>query len=60
MNITITNKQIEVGDVEVGGVVRSSLFFIGDAEVITCSTVFDTPEDSLIFSPAIPLLPVDR
>ncbi len=55
MNMTVTNEKMTVGEVEVGDLLRSSIFLIGDTEVITCSSVFDTPADSLVFSPQIPL-----
>ncbi|WP_391560727.1 spore gernimation protein GerPD [Robertmurraya sp.] len=58
MNVRIRNKKIQVGNVKVGGVGSASLFLIGDAEVITSASVFDTPADSLIYSPKVPFFPV--
>ncbi|MGZ0049956.1 hypothetical protein [Brevibacillus gelatini] len=36
---------------------QSSLVLIGDAEVIRCSSVYDTADDSLIFSKEVPIRP---
>ena len=58
MNVHIRNKKIKVGDVKVGGVGSASLFLIGDAEVITSASVFDTPADSLIYSRRVPYFTV--
>ncbi|MDF2963714.1 MAG: hypothetical protein K0S39_5449 [Paenibacillus sp.] len=60
MKMTVTNKSIRVGAVEIGGVGNSSIVLIGDAEVITSTSYFDTPADSLIYSPQIPLIPVNE
>jgi spore germination protein PD len=30
-------------------------FLIGDIQVITCSSIFDTPPESLIIGPLVPL-----
>lgn len=56
MRMTVRNEKIHVEGIEVAEVVRSSIVLIGDAEEITCSTIFDTPADSLVFSPEIPLV----
>jgi spore germination protein PD len=55
MNFTVVNKKISVGDIRIIGVTSSSLFLIGDAEVITLSALFDTPPESLIIGPLVPL-----
>ncbi|MFH5185107.1 hypothetical protein ACHHV8_22055 [Paenibacillus sp. TAB 01] len=60
MRMTVKNKCIRVGSIKISGVGSSSLVLIGDAEVITCSSYFDTPADSLIYSPAVPLIPPFR
>jgi spore germination protein PD len=55
MNMTVRNESIRVGDIQIGGVGSSSVVLIGDTEVITSSSVFDTPASSLVYSPKIPL-----
>ncbi|WP_199622467.1 spore gernimation protein GerPD [Paenibacillus alkalitolerans] len=58
MNFTVVNKEISVGEVKiVGGVSTSSVFLIGDTETINLSSVFDTPPESLIIGPLVPLAP---
>jgi spore germination protein PD len=58
MNFTVVNKEISVGDIRIIGVTSSSVFLIGDADVITLSSLFDTPPESLIIGPLVPLGPV--
>ncbi|RCW51243.1 spore germination protein PD [Paenibacillus prosopidis] len=60
MKMTIVNKSIKIGNLEIKGVGSSSVVLIGDTESITSSSYFDTPADSLIFSPHIPLKPVKK
>lgn len=60
MNMTVNNKKIAVEEMEIKGVSKSSLILIGDAQVITCSSVFDTAEDSLIISKQVPIRPLER
>lgn len=48
MNFTVVNKGMKVQQIRVMGVSASSVFIIGDTEWITCSSVFDTPPESLI------------
>ncbi|RNB80957.1 hypothetical protein [Brevibacillus panacihumi] len=57
LTIKINNKCLKVDEVEVTSIAQSSLLLIGDAEVIDCQTVFDTPRDSLIISKQVPLQP---
>jgi spore germination protein PD len=55
LNLHVENKQIFVGDVRIVGVSSSSVFLIGDTEVIALSSMFDTPPESVIISPFVPL-----
>lgn len=55
MNFHVTNYQLEVCDVHVGAVASSSIFLIGDAYWIQLHSMFDTPPESLIITPYIPL-----
>ncbi|MCL6606341.1 MAG: spore gernimation protein GerPD [Paenibacillus sp.] len=58
MKVTIVNKIIKIGNIEIKGLGSSSVVLIGDTESISNSSYFDTPADSLIFSPHLPLKPV--
>lgn len=55
LNLHVENKQLFVGDVRIVGVASSSIFLIGDTEVISLSSMFDTPPESVIISPFVPL-----
>jgi spore germination protein PD len=55
MNLEVENKQIIVGDVRIIAVASSSVFLIGDTSCITLSSVFDTPPESVIVGPLVPI-----
>jgi spore germination protein PD len=55
MNFTVINKQISVGNIRIVGVASSSVFLIGDTEVVTLSSMFDTPPESVTVGPLAPL-----
>lgn len=55
MNFTVINRDISVGNIKITGVTTSAIFLIGDAETITLSSAFDTPPESLIVGPFVPL-----
>jgi spore germination protein PD len=55
VNFTVVNRELYVGNIKVTGVATSSVFLIGDSEVITCSSVFDTPPESLVIGAVSPL-----
>lgn len=57
MKMVVENKGILIGDINVIGVSSSSVFLIGDTETIICSSIFDTPPESLIIGPLVPLAP---
>ncbi|MCR8635362.1 MULTISPECIES: hypothetical protein [Paenibacillus] len=59
MKMTVNNKCIHVEIIDIGGVGSSSVVLIGDAEVISSLSYFDTPPDSLVYNPSIPLSPVN-
>nr|WP_279326553.1 spore gernimation protein GerPD [Bacillus kexueae] len=46
-----------VGFISIIGVSSSSVFLIGDTNTITMSSIFDTPPESLIIGPFVPLAP---
>ncbi|RKL69266.1 spore gernimation protein GerPD [Salipaludibacillus neizhouensis] len=55
MNFTVVNKQVCVDNVRIIGVTSSSVFLVGDTDSISLSSVFDTPPESLIIGPFVPL-----
>ncbi|WP_110114338.1 spore gernimation protein GerPD [Bacillus sp. CGMCC 1.16541] len=55
MNYSVVNRDLLVGDVSIVGVSSSSLFLIGDAQYISLASTFDTPAESLIIGPYVPL-----
>ncbi|QHA91469.1 spore gernimation protein GerPD [Bacillus sp. N1-1] len=56
MNYTVINRELSVGHIDITAVASSSVFLIGDTESIVCSSIFDTPPESLIISrPFVPL-----
>jgi spore germination protein PD len=60
MNFHVYNRDISVGAIKVSAVASSSLFLIGDAETIQLASTFDTPPESLIIGPFVPLGPETR
>lgn len=57
MNFQVYNRDLSVGNIRIVGVASSSLFLVGDAQTIQLSSVFDTPPESLIIGPFVPLTP---
>ena len=57
MNFTVINRDISVGTINVLGVATSSIFLVGDTDTINLSSAFDTPPESLIIGPFVPLAP---
>lgn len=57
MKMVVENKEIRIGEINVAGVASSSVFLIGDTDTITCSSIFDTPPESLVIGPLVPLAP---
>ncbi|RJS60515.1 spore gernimation protein GerPD [Bacillus sp. PK3_68] len=57
MNFTVVNKNISVGSLEIGGVASASVALVGDTDTITLSSIFDTPPESFIVGPFVPLSP---
>ncbi|WP_273850029.1 spore gernimation protein GerPD [Guptibacillus spartinae] len=56
MNYTVINRGLSVGHIEITAVASSSVLLVGDTESIVCSSIFDTPPESLIISrPFVPL-----
>ncbi|UCZ51455.1 spore gernimation protein GerPD [Bacillus shivajii] len=57
MNYTVINRDISVDNIKITGVASSSIFLVGDTDTIHLSSVFDTPPESLIIGPIVPLAP---
>lgn len=55
--MTVVNRDISVGAIRVTGVSSSSVLLVGDVETIRCSSVVDTPPESVIVAPIKPLPP---
>ncbi|KGX83899.1 spore germination protein [Pontibacillus marinus] len=55
MKYEVHNCGLNVGNIKINGVSSSSVFLIGDNEHISLSAVFDTPPESLIVGPYVPL-----
>lgn len=56
MKMKAVNKKLRVGKIAIRSVSSASLVQFGDADVLTSSSVTDTPADSLILGP-LPLQP---
>jgi spore germination protein PD len=57
MNFQVYNRDLNVGSIRVIGVSSSSLLMIGDTQTIQLASTFDTPAESLIVGPFVPLTP---
>ncbi|MCJ7840384.1 spore gernimation protein GerPD [Lederbergia sp. NSJ-179] len=55
MNLNVVNRELCVGEIQITGVTTSSLFLVGDADTIQLASTFDTPPESLIIGPFVPL-----
>lgn len=57
IQLNVVNKELQVGTIRIMGVGSASVVLIGDTEVVTASSVFDTPPESLIIGPLVPFAP---
>ena len=57
MNFQVYNRELCVGNIEILGVSSSSLLLVGDTQTIQLASIFDTPAESLIIGPFVPLTP---
>jgi len=55
MNFEVYNRELCVGTIRIIGVASSSLVMVGDTETIQLASIFDTPAESLIIGPFVPL-----
>lgn len=57
MNFEVYNRDLCVENIKITGVASSSIVLIGDTESIQLASTFDTPAESLIIGPFVPLAP---
>ncbi|MGP7817869.1 spore gernimation protein GerPD [Niallia sp. 01092] len=57
MNFQVYNRDLQVGEIRIVGVSSSSICLIGDTQTIQLASTFDTPAESLIIGPFVPLFP---
>ncbi|MBX9971915.1 spore gernimation protein GerPD [Cytobacillus firmus] len=57
MNYQVYNRDLCVGNIRVIGVSSSSVLMVGDTQTIQLAATFDTPLESLIVGPFVPLTP---
>jgi spore germination protein PD len=57
MIFEVYNRDLCVGNIHVTGVASSSMVFVGDTETIQLASIYDTPAESLIVGPFVPLAP---
>ncbi|WP_421384124.1 spore gernimation protein GerPD [Bacillus salacetis] len=57
MNLQVINRELCVNSVKIEAVASSSLFLVGDANTIQLASTFDTPAESLLIGPFVPLTP---
>ncbi|MGD6801549.1 spore gernimation protein GerPD [Rossellomorea vietnamensis] len=57
MNLQVINRELCVNSLNIEAVASSSLLLIGDANIIQLASTFDTPAESLIIGPFVPLTP---
>ncbi len=57
MKFTVINHDISIGNIDVLGLSSSGILLVGDSEIIKTSSIFDTPPESLIIGPLVPLAP---
>jgi spore germination protein PD len=55
MNFEVYNRVLHVDHIKITAVASSSVFMIGDTETIQLTSAFDTPPESLIIGPFVPL-----
>ncbi|MFF2446233.1 spore gernimation protein GerPD [Neobacillus sp. NPDC058068] len=55
MNFEVYNRVLHVDHIDILAVASSSVFMIGDTETIQLTAAFDTPPESLIIGPFVPL-----
>lgn len=57
MIFEVYNREFCIGNIKIMAVASSSLVMVGDTETIQLASAFDTPPESLIIGPFVPLQP---
>lgn len=57
MIFEVYNRDLCVDNIHIIGVASSSLVMVGDTQTIQLASTFDTPAESLIIGPFVPLAP---
>ncbi len=57
MNLSVENKEFYVEKIQILGISASSLCLIGDTQFVRLSSSFDTPPESVVYGPLVPLSP---
>lgn len=52
--LEVVNNILHVGQIKIIGVTNSSVVLIGDTEIVSASSIFDTPPESLQILPLVP------
>ncbi|TDL62560.1 spore gernimation protein GerPD [Rhodococcus qingshengii] len=55
MNFEVYNRELHVDTIRILGLASSSLVLVGDTQTIQLASTFDTPAESLIIGPFVPL-----
>jgi spore germination protein PD len=55
MNFEVYNRDLHVDTIRIMGIASSSLVMVGDTQTIQLAATFDTPAESLIMGPFVPL-----
>lgn len=55
MNFEVYNRELHVDTIRIMGIASSSLVLVGDTQTIQLAATFDTPAESLIMGPFVPL-----
>jgi spore germination protein PD len=55
VELNVCNGPVEIGSIRVIGVTSSSSLLLGDTESLTLYSYFDTPPESVVFGPLVPL-----
>jgi spore germination protein PD len=54
MKMSVINNELSVGTITINELSSSSVFLIGDTEIITCSSISDTTSESPVSVPMVP------
>lgn len=57
MILEVTNHELVVGEIQIRSISSSSVLLIGDTNSMQIFSAFDTPSDSLVISPLVPIAP---